>query len=75
MLSFSGVTFVLVLFRFHFFCFQQPIMPFEDRLLYRGWVRSAMVSRKCSNISIPKLFMAVRKFINCFVLLEVVSVV
>ena len=31
--------------------FEQPIMPIEDRLIYRGWVRSAMATRKGMNIS------------------------
>ena len=34
-----------------------------------------MASRKCTNTYIPKYFMAVRKFINMFVLLEVLSMV
>ena len=34
-----------------------------------------MASRKCTNICIPKYFMAVRMFINTFVLVEVLSMV
>ena len=48
---------------------QQPIMRIEDRLFDRGWVRSAMATRKCGNIYFWKYFMAVRKFTNIFVLL------
>ena len=33
---------------------------------YRGWVRSATASRKCTNIYIPKYFMAVRKILLYF---------
>ena len=29
---------------------KQPIMRIEDRLFDRGWVRSAMATRKCGNI-------------------------
>ena len=47
----------------------QPIMRTEDRLFDRGWVRSAMATRKCGNIYFRKYFMAVRKFTNIFVLL------
>ena len=48
---------------------EQPIMRIEDRLFDRGWVRSAMATRKCGNIYFRKYFMAVRKFTNIFVLL------
>ena len=41
---------------------KQPIMPTEDRLFDRGWVRSAMGTRKCGSIYFPKYFMAVRPF-------------
>ena len=41
---------------------KQPIMRIEDRLFDRGWVRSAMATRKCGNIYFPKYFMAVRPF-------------
>ena len=41
---------------------KQPIMRTEDRLFDRGWVRSAMATRKCGNIYFPKYFMAVRPF-------------
>ena len=41
---------------------KQPIMRTEDRLFDRGWVRSAMATRKCGNIYFPKYFMAVRLF-------------
>ena len=41
---------------------QQPIMRTEDRLFDRGWVRSAMATRKCGNIYFPNFFMAVRPF-------------
>ena len=37
-------------------------MRTEDRLFDRGWVRSAMATRKCGNIYFPKYFMAVRPF-------------
>ena len=49
-------------------CSKQPIMRTEDRLFDRGWVRSAMITRKCGNIYFPKYFMAVRPFLtrNCF---------
>ena len=50
-------------------CTNQPIMRIEDRLFDRGWVRSAMATRKCGNINFRKYFMAVRKFTNIFVLL------
>ena len=40
--------------------YKQPIMRIEDRLFDRGWVRSAMATRKCGNIYFPKYFMAVR---------------
>ena len=30
--------------------YEQPIMRTEDRLFDRGWVRSAMATRKCGNI-------------------------
>ena len=53
---------------------QQPIMRIEDRLFDRGWVRSAMATRKCGNIYFRKYFMAVRKFTNIFVLLLILMV-
>ena len=37
-------------------------MRTEDRLFDRGWVKSAMATRKCGNIYFPKYFMAVRPF-------------
>ena len=43
-------------------CLEQPIMRTEDRLFDRGWVRSAMATRKCGNIYFPKYFMGVRPF-------------
>ena len=39
-------------------------MRIEDRLFDRGWVRSAMATRKCGNIYFSKYLMAVRKFTN-----------
>ena len=39
-------------------------MQIEDRLFDRGWVKSAMVTRKCGNIYFPKYFMAVRPFLT-----------
>ena len=45
-------------------CYKQPIMRTEDRLFDRGWVRSAMATRKCGNIYFPKYFMAVRPFLT-----------
>ena len=53
---------------------KQPIMRIEDRLFDRGWVRSAMATRKCGNIYFRKYFMAVRKFTNIFVLLLILMV-
>ena len=41
----------IYLFLTFLFCFKQPIMPFEDRLFYRGRVRSAMAIRKGIHIS------------------------
>ena len=43
-------------------------MRIEDRLFDRGWVRSAMATRKCGNNYFPKYFMAVRPFLTrkCF---------
>ena len=38
------------------FDIKQSIMPTNNRLFYRGWVRSAMASRKSINIYIPKIF-------------------
>ena len=35
---------------------KQPITRTEDRLFDRGWVRSAMATRKCGNIYFPKYF-------------------
>ena len=49
-------------------------MRFEDRLFDRGWMRSAMATRKCGNIYFRKYFMAVRKFTNIFVLLLILMV-
>ena len=43
---------------------KQPIVPIEDRLSDRGWVTSAMATRKCGNIYFPKYFMAVRPFLT-----------
>ena len=43
---------------------KQPIMRIEDRLFDRGWVRSAMATRKCGNIYFPKYFMAVTPFLT-----------
>ena len=37
-------------------------MQTEDRLFDRGWVRSAVATRKCGNIYFPKYFMAVMPF-------------
>ena len=54
--------------------YKQPIMRIEDRLFDRGWVRSAMATRKCENIYFRKYFMAVRKFTNIFVLLLILMV-
>ena len=45
---------------------EQPIMRIEDRLFDRGWVRSAMATRKCGNIYFPKYFMAVSRFLRRF---------
>ena len=53
---------------------KQPIMRIEDRLFDRGWVRSAMATRKCGTIYFRKCFMAVRKFTNVFVLLLILMV-
>ena len=53
---------------------KQPTMRIEDRLFDRGWVRSAMATRKCGNIYLRKYFMAVRKFTNIFVLLLILMV-
>ena len=53
----------------HTYITKQPIMRIEDRLFDRGWVRSAMATRKCGNIYFRKYFMAVGKFTNIFVLL------
>ena len=53
---------------------EQPIMRIEDRLFNRGWVRSAMATRKCENIYFGKYFMAVKKFTNIFVLLLILMV-
>ena len=39
-------------------------MQIEDRLFDRGWVRSAMATRKCGNIYFTKHFMAVRPFLT-----------
>ena len=56
------------------FPIKQPIMRIEDRLFDRGWVRSAMVTRKCENFYFRKYFMAFRKFTNIFVLLLILMV-
>ena len=53
---------------------KHPIMRIEDRLFDRGWVRSAMATRKCGNIYFRKYFMVVRKFTNIFVLLLILMV-
>ena len=45
-------------------------MGIEDRLFDRGWVRSALATRKCGNIYFPKYFMAVRPFFTIFVFQE-----
>ena len=45
---------------------EQPIMRIEDRLFDRGWVRSAMATRKCGNVYFPKYCMAVRPFFKRF---------
>ena len=42
--------------------FEQPIMRTEDRLFDRGWVRSAMATRKCDFFFFSKYFMAVKPF-------------
>ena len=47
-------------------CKKQPIMRIEDRLFDRGWVKSAMATRKCGNIYFPKYFMDVRPFLRIF---------
>ena len=39
-------------------------MRIEDRLVDRGWVISAMATRKCGNIYFPKYFVAVRPFLT-----------
>ena len=41
---------------------KQPIMRNEDRLFDRGWLRSAMATRKCGISFFPKYFMVVRPF-------------
>ena len=41
---------------------EQPITRIEDRLFDRGWVRSAMATRKYGNIYFPKYFMGARPF-------------
>ena len=53
---------VFVLFSMSVWCPCMAIMRTEDRLFDRGWVRSAMATRKCGNIYFPKYFMAVRPF-------------
>ena len=55
---------------------KQPVMQIEDQLFDRGWVRSAIATRKCRNIYFPKHFMAARpfltrKFVQEFFVLEV----
>ena len=54
---------------------KQPIMRIEDRLFDRGWVRSAMATRKCGNIYFRNYFMAVRKFTNIVVLFLILIMV
>ena len=39
-------------------------MRVEDRLIDRGWVKSAMATRKYGNIYFPKYFMVVRPFLT-----------
>ena len=53
---------------------KQPIMRTEDPLFDKGWVRSAMATRKGGNIYFRKYFMAVRKFTNTFALLLILMV-
>ena len=53
---------------------KQSIMRIEDRLFDRGWVRSAMATRKCGNIYFQKYFIAARKFTNIFVLLLILMI-
>ena len=48
------------------YIYEPPIMRIEDRLFDRGWVRSAMATRKCGNNYFRKYFMAVRKFTNIY---------
>ena len=55
------ISILFVLFFFHL-TYKQPIMRTEDRLFDRGWVRSAMATRKCGKIYFPKYFMSVRPF-------------
>ena len=57
-----------------YYSLKQPIMRIDDRLFDRGWVRSAMATRKCGNIYFRKYFMAVRKVTNIFVLLLILIV-
>ena len=54
--------------------YKQPVMRFEDRLYDRGWVRSAVATRKSGNIYFRKYVMAVRKFTNIFELLLILTV-
>ena len=36
--------------------YKQPIMRFEDRLFDRGWVRSAIATRKYGKYLFPEIF-------------------
>ena len=58
----SAASMLLLRVRENMYYSKQPIMRTEDRLFDRGWVRSAMATRKCGNIYFPKYFMAVRPF-------------
>ena len=49
---------------------KQPIMPTEDRLLYRGRVKYAMASRKSINVYFSNCFMAVENCIFFVVIYE-----
>ena len=49
-------------------------LRWKNRLFDRGWVRSAMATRKGGNIYFRKYFVAVRKFTNIFVLLLILMV-
>ena len=54
--------------------YKQPVMRIEDRSYSRGWVRSAIATKKSGNIYFRKYFMAGRKFTNIFVLLIILMV-